>query len=85
MKTWSVDIAVRECPVETLDAAATAVLCAFDPSVVGFDDESIISLTVAAPDRPIALVIAAQRVAKLLEHLAPNASVTVPAHEIADH
>ena len=78
----TVDLAVRDCPIEGLDQAVRAVLRASDPSVSGFDGEAIVSMTVWAADTKSALLISGQRIAKLLEHLAPAARVTIPAHEL---
>jgi hypothetical protein len=82
VKSWTVDLAVRDCPIEGLDRAVHAVLRASDPSVVGFDGEAIVCMTVWAADAKAALLISGQRIAKLLEHLAPAARVTIPAHEL---
>ncbi len=82
MKPWTVDLAVRDCPISSLDQAVNAVLRASDPSVAGFDDEAIVSMTVWAADAKAALLISGARIAKLLEHLAPAARVTIPAHEL---
>jgi hypothetical protein len=82
MKSWTVDLAVRECPIVQLDQAVNAVLRASSPEVAGYDGEAIVSVTIWAADARAALLIAGQRIAKLLEHLAPEASVTIPAHEL---
>ena len=82
MKSWIVDLAVRDCPIEHLDEAVNAVLRASNPKVAGFDGEAIVSVTVWAADVKAALLVGGQRIAKLLEHLAPQARVTIPAHEL---
>jgi len=82
MKSWTVDLAVRDCPILSLDQAVNTVLRASEPAVTGFDGEAIVSMTVWAADSKSALLISGQRVAKLLEHLAPSARVTIPAHEL---
>jgi hypothetical protein len=41
-----------------------------------------VSVTVWAADVKAALLVGGQRIAKLLEHLAPQARVTIPAHEL---
>jgi hypothetical protein len=82
VKSWTVDLAVRDCPISSLDQAVNAVLRASNPAVAGFDSEAIVSMTVWAADSKAALLISGQRIAKLLEHLAPGARVTIPAHEI---
>jgi len=82
VKSWTVDLAVRDCPIDHLDQAVNAVLRASSPAVAGFDGEAVVSLTVWAADGKAALLIGGQRIAKLLEHLAPQARVTIPAHEI---
>jgi hypothetical protein len=82
MKSWTVDLAVRDCPILSLDQAVNAVLRASEPAVTGFDGEAIVSMTVWAADSKSALLISGQRVAKLLEHLAPSARVTIPSHEL---
>jgi hypothetical protein len=65
-----------------LHQAVNAVLRASGPVVVGFDDDAIVSMTVWAADNKSALLISGQRIAKLLEHIAPTARVTIPAHEL---
>ena len=82
MKSWTVDLAVRECPIEGLDQAVRAVLRASNPTVAGFDGDAIVCMTVWAADSKSALLISGQRIAKLLDHLAPTARVTIPAHEL---
>jgi len=82
VKSWTVDLAVRDCPIASLHEAVHAVLRASGPDVVGFDGEAIVSMTVWAADAKAALLISGQRIAKLLEHLAPRARVTIPAHEL---
>jgi hypothetical protein len=84
VKSWTVDLAVRDCPIASLHQAVSAVLRASNPSVTGFDGEAIVSMTVWAADTKAALLISGQRIAKLLEHLAPTARVTIPAHELDD-
>jgi hypothetical protein len=73
---------VRDCPISGLDQAVDAVLRASNPTVVGFDREAIVSMTVWAADSKAALLVSGQRVAKLLEHLAPTARVAIPAREL---
>jgi hypothetical protein len=82
VKSWTVDLAVRDCPISSLDRAVNAVLRASNPAVAGLDGDSIVSMTVWAVDSKSALLISGQRIAKLLEHLAPGARVSIPAHEI---
>ncbi len=82
MKSWTIDLAVRDCPVAGLDQAVHAVLGASNPAVAGFDGDAIVSMCVWAADTRAALLISGQRIAKLLEHLAPSARVTIPAHEL---
>jgi hypothetical protein len=82
VKSWTVDLAVRDCPIAQLHQAVHAVLRASNPVVAGFEGEAIVSLTVWAADSKSALLIGGQRIAKLLEHLAPAARVSIPAHEI---
>ena len=82
MKSWTVDLAVRECPLVGLHEAVNAALQASSPVVVGFDDDAVVSMTVWAADSKSALLISGQRIAKLLEHIAPTARVTIPAHEL---
>jgi len=82
VKSWTVDLAVRDCPVEGLDQAVRTVLRSSNPAVAGFDGDAIVSMTVWAADTKSALLISGQRIAKLLEHLAPTARVTIPAHEL---
>jgi hypothetical protein len=77
-----VDLAVRDCPIEGLDQAARAVLRPSNPAVAGFDGDAIVSMTVLAADSKSALLLSGKRIAKLLEHLAPTARVTIPAHEL---
>jgi hypothetical protein len=79
-----VDLAVRDCPIGALDRAARDVLRVSDPAVAGFDSDAIVSMTVWAADSKSALLISGQRIAKLLEHLAPTARVTIPVHELDD-
>jgi len=65
-----------------LHEAVNAALQASSPVVVGFDDDAVVSMTVWAADSKSALLISGQRIAKLLEHIAPTARVTIPAHEL---
>ncbi len=82
MQPWTVDLAVRDCPIEQLDDAVASVLRSCRGTVAGFEGEAIVSMTVWAADAKAALLIGGQRLAKLLDHLSPSARVTIPAHEI---
>jgi hypothetical protein len=82
VKSWTIELAVRDCPIAELSQTVAAVLRASDPVVAGFDGDAVVSVTVWAADMKSALLIGGQRIARLLEHLAPDARVTIPVHEL---